>query len=109
MHALLRNTAGVTAIINCTAALPVMLAIAGGYFQSSGADPSIKLRLKEDYDGAEPAPSSIAAGNLLRLAALLPQGGEHAHAHACGFCFTGCMSLKIIVSLAAAGLRNEGT
>jgi uncharacterized protein YyaL (SSP411 family) len=50
---------------------------AGGYFQGSGADPSIKLRLKEDYDGAEPAPSSIAAGNLLRLAALLSQGGEH--------------------------------
>jgi uncharacterized protein YyaL (SSP411 family) len=49
----------------------------GGYFQGSGTDPSIKLRLKEDYDGAEPAPSSIAAGNLLRLAALLPQGGEH--------------------------------
>ncbi|KAF6251178.1 Six-hairpin glycosidase-like protein [Scenedesmus sp. NREL 46B-D3] len=47
----------------------------GGYFQGSGADPSIKLRLKEDYDGAEPAPSSIAAANLLRLAALLPQGG----------------------------------
>jgi hypothetical protein len=29
------------------------------------------LRLKEDYDGAEPAPSSVAAMNLLRLAGLL--------------------------------------
>ncbi|WIA34616.1 hypothetical protein OEZ86_012935 [Tetradesmus obliquus] len=48
----------------------------GGYFQGSGADPSIKLRLKEDYDGAEPAPSSIGAANLLRLAALLPQGAS---------------------------------
>jgi len=28
------------------------------------------LRLKEDYDGAEPAPSSVAALNLLRLGTL---------------------------------------
>jgi hypothetical protein len=33
------------------------------------------MRLKEDYDGAEPAPASVAAANLVRLAALLP-GGE---------------------------------
>jgi len=45
---------------------------AGGYFNTSGADPSIKVRVKEDYDGAEPAASSIAAQNLIRLAALLP-------------------------------------
>lgn len=45
------------------------------YFQTSGADPSVLLRLKEDYDGAEPAASSVAAINLMRLAALLPNGG----------------------------------
>ncbi|MEO5754345.1 MAG: thioredoxin domain-containing protein [Chthoniobacterales bacterium] len=39
----------------------------GGYFTSTGEDPSILLRLKEDNDNAEPAPSSIAASNLLRL------------------------------------------
>ena len=39
----------------------------GGYFTSTGDDPSILLRLKEDNDNAEPAPSSIAALNLLRL------------------------------------------
>jgi hypothetical protein len=39
----------------------------GGYFNSAAHDPSIVLRLKEDYDGAEPAPSSVAAMNLLRL------------------------------------------
>ena len=43
----------------------------GGYFNSAADDPSLVLRLKEDYDGAEPAPSSIAALNLLRLGALL--------------------------------------
>ena len=41
---------------------------AGGYFNSAAGDASIVLRLKEDYDGAEPAPSSVAAMNLLRLA-----------------------------------------
>ena len=40
----------------------------GGYFNSAAGDPSIVLRLKEDYDGAEPAPGSVAASNLLRLA-----------------------------------------
>ena len=35
---------------------------------STGDDPSILLRMKEDNDNAEPAPSSIAALNLLRLA-----------------------------------------
>jgi uncharacterized protein YyaL (SSP411 family) len=49
---------------------------AGGYFNSSTGDASIVLRLKEDYDGAEPAPSSVAALNLLRLAALLHDAGR---------------------------------
>lgn len=43
----------------------------GGYFNSRADDPSIILRLKEDYDGAEPAASSVAAANLLRLGTLL--------------------------------------
>ena len=42
----------------------------GGYFNSGANDRSIVLRLKEDYDGAEPAPSSVAAMNLLRLGGL---------------------------------------
>jgi uncharacterized protein len=46
----------------------------GGYFNSAEDDASIVLRLKEDYDGAEPAPSSVAAMNLLRLAAMLGDG-----------------------------------
>ena len=43
----------------------------GGYFNSRADDAAIVLRLKEDYDGAEPAPSSVAAMNLLRLATML--------------------------------------
>jgi len=40
----------------------------GGYFNSAAGDANIILRLKEDYDGAEPAPGSVAAANLLHLA-----------------------------------------
>lgn len=40
----------------------------GGYFDTSGQDPSIFMRLKDDYDGAEPSGNSVSAINLLRLA-----------------------------------------
>jgi uncharacterized protein YyaL (SSP411 family) len=43
----------------------------GGYFNTAADAPHIVLRLKEDYDGAEPAASSVAATNLLRLGAML--------------------------------------
>ena len=39
----------------------------GGYFSTSGKDKSVFLRMKDDNDGAEPAASSVAALNLLRL------------------------------------------
>src|SRR5205085_5584188 len=39
----------------------------GGYFSTSGADKNVVMRMKDDNDGAEPAASSIAANNLLRL------------------------------------------
>src|SRR6266496_3897177 len=39
----------------------------GGYFTTSGKDASVLLRMKDDNDSAEPAASSIAALNLLRL------------------------------------------
>ncbi|MEO8167381.1 MAG: thioredoxin domain-containing protein, partial [bacterium] len=42
----------------------------GGYFDTSGKDSSILVRMKEQYDGAEPAGNSIAAMNLLRLSAM---------------------------------------
>ena len=42
----------------------------GGYFSSTGNDPHVILRMKEDYDGAEPSANTISALNLLRLAHL---------------------------------------
>jgi uncharacterized protein YyaL (SSP411 family) len=44
--------------------------IDGGWFSTTGRDPSVLLRLKEEYDGAEPAASSVAVLNLLTLAHL---------------------------------------
>jgi uncharacterized protein YyaL (SSP411 family) len=44
--------------------------IPGGWFATRKDAPDVILRLKDDYDGAEPASSSVSAGNLLRFAAL---------------------------------------
>jgi hypothetical protein len=44
--------------------------VEGGWFSTTGKDESVLLRLKEDYDGAEPAASSIAVLNLLTFAHL---------------------------------------
>jgi uncharacterized protein YyaL (SSP411 family) len=41
-----------------------------GYFSTSGKDENVFLRMKDDNDGAEPAASSVAALNLLRLSQL---------------------------------------
>jgi uncharacterized protein YyaL (SSP411 family) len=40
----------------------------GAYYSTAAGDPSLVMRIKEDYDGAEPSGNSIAALNLLRLA-----------------------------------------
>jgi uncharacterized protein YyaL (SSP411 family) len=42
----------------------------GGWFSTTGNDASVLLRLKEDYDGAEPAASSVSVLNLLVLSHL---------------------------------------
>jgi uncharacterized protein YyaL (SSP411 family) len=50
----------------------------GGWFSTTGDDPSVLLRLKEDYDGAEPAAASITVRNLLRLSQLTGDSGLRA-------------------------------
>ena len=49
----------------------------GGWFSTTGNDPTVLLRLKEDYDGAEPAASSVAVLNLLTLSHLTGAAGAH--------------------------------
>src|SRR4029077_6437185 len=39
----------------------------GAYFTTSGRDPNLLLRIKGDFDGAEPSPNSVSALNLVRL------------------------------------------
>ena len=51
-------------------------ATSGGFFNTREGDASILLRLKDDYDGAEPSPNSVAAMNLLRLGAMLHDDGR---------------------------------
>ncbi len=43
---------------------------AGGWYATTGEDPNLIVRMKEDYDGAEPSATSVAVSNLLVLAHL---------------------------------------
>ena len=42
----------------------------GGWFNTTGTDPTVLLRLKDDYDGAEPSAGSVSVWNLSTLAHL---------------------------------------
>jgi uncharacterized protein YyaL (SSP411 family) len=43
----------------------------GGWFSTTGRDRSVLMRMKEDYDGAEPTASSVSVLNLLVLSHLM--------------------------------------
>ena len=51
---------------------------AGGWFSTTGRDSSVLVRMKEDYDGAEPTASSVSVMNLMVLSHLVhdPQWTE---------------------------------
>jgi hypothetical protein len=52
----------------------------GAWFSTTGHDPTVLLRLKEDYDGAEPSASSVSAMNVLTLAHLTGDAAYRAKA-----------------------------
>jgi uncharacterized protein YyaL (SSP411 family) len=52
----------------------------GAYFDTTGGDSTILLRMKEDYDGSEPAANSVTALNLQRLAQLFDSKEWHGKA-----------------------------
>jgi uncharacterized protein YyaL (SSP411 family) len=45
----------------------------GGWFSTTGRDATVLLRMKEDYDGAEPTASSVSVFNLLVLSHLIDE------------------------------------
>src|SRR5262249_55742686 len=53
----------------------------GGWYSSGTEDASLVLRMKDDYDGAEPSGNSIAILNLLRLAQFTGDSEFAAAAH----------------------------
>jgi uncharacterized protein YyaL (SSP411 family) len=50
--------------------------VEGGWFSTTGRDASVLVRMKEEYDGAEPSASAVGAWNLLTLAHLT---GDHTY------------------------------
>jgi hypothetical protein len=52
----------------------------GGWFSTHTNMPNTIMRVKEDYDGAEPSPNSLGALNLTRIAALLQDADIKARA-----------------------------
>ena len=52
--------------------------IDGGWFSTTGEDPTVLVRSKEDYDGAEPSPTALALLNLQVLTHLRPDADRTA-------------------------------
>jgi uncharacterized protein YyaL (SSP411 family) len=48
-------------------------AVGGGWFSTTGRDSTVLLRMKEDYDGAEPTASAVSVMNLLTLSHLVDE------------------------------------
>jgi uncharacterized protein YyaL (SSP411 family) len=61
----------------------------GGWFATSGRDTSVLLRLKDDYDGAEPSGNSLAALACLRMGELCGRAEWTALAENCVAAFSG--------------------
>src|SRR5208282_5540607 len=57
-------------------------AAGGGFFSSGASDAGLVMRLKEDYDGAEPSGNSVAVLNLLRLGRITGRSDFRAAAEA---------------------------
>jgi len=52
----------------------------GAFYSTAAGDPTLVMRIKEDYDGAEPSGNSIAVLNLLRLAQMTDRADFRASA-----------------------------
>ena len=79
---------------------------AGDYFVTRGDDPHLIVRMKEDYDGAEPSADAVTASNLLRLSVLAGCGDYYKQANGVLAAFEGRMQTQAMaVPQMLAGLE----
>ena len=83
--------------------------VEGGWFSTTGEDPSVLLRLKEQHDGAEPAATSVAALNLLALAHLTGDSGMVTRAEAAIGSFRAQLGRSVPLMLAALSSYHAGS
>jgi uncharacterized protein YyaL (SSP411 family) len=83
--------------------------IEGGWFSTTGEDPSVLLRLKEQYDGAEPAATSVAALNLLALAHLTGDSAMVRRAEAALGAFRATLGRAVPLMLTALSTYHAGS
>jgi uncharacterized protein YyaL (SSP411 family) len=81
----------------------------GGWFSTTGNDPSVLLRLKEQYDGAEPAASSVAALNLLALSHLTGDADMAARAEGAIASFRPQLGRAVPLMLTALSTYHAGS
>ena len=87
-------------------------AAGGGWFSTTGKDASVLLRLKEEYDGAEPAASSVSVLNLLTMSHLAADPAMEEKIDRTFAAFTGLMATQgrtVPMMLAALSTRYLGT
>ena len=83
----------------------------GGWYSTTGKDASVLLRLKEEYDGAEPAATSVAVLNLLALSHLTGDSAMAGRVAATFGTFGGSASMRgrgVPMMLAALSTYHSG-
>ncbi len=81
----------------------------GGWFSTTGQDASVLLRLKEQYDGAEPAASSVAAHTLVLLSTLTGDAGLREKVDRTFRTFAPQMGRSVPLMMAALSTYHAGT
>jgi uncharacterized protein YyaL (SSP411 family) len=82
--------------------------VAGGWFSTTGDDPSVLLRLKETYDGAEPAATSVAVHNVLALTHLVGDAAMHERIERSMALFREHLGRAVPMMLAALSVYHAG-
>ncbi|MBM3162379.1 MAG: thioredoxin domain-containing protein [Chlorobi bacterium] len=83
----------------------------GGYYSTAIDDDTVPVRLKEEYDGAEPAATSVGILNLQDIALLTGNERYNEMAEACFRSFSGMLSLNshaLPLMLAAMNRSRKG-